>query len=264
MASALVACDEVDREDRLVYVEPAEAKRAILIEDFTGQNCVNCPNATAAIEELQATYGADNIIAVGIHSGPFAHQGSNMGAAYMSLGTSQGDEYYSHWGIEAQPGMFINRISGGILYDTYLLTEAVPTLLGQETTLNLSAETTLDADSRLLQVTITGFTSDPVDGKLQVYITEDGIIDTQLMPDGSQNSSYEHNHVFRASITADAYGDAFSLTTGETRTAEYSYTLPSDWNADNIAIVAFVYNDSGCVQVIRHPLASTSTSETEE
>lgn len=260
---ALGSCDEVDMADRLVYVEPAVANRAILIEDFTGQNCVNCPNATAAIEELQATYGADNVIAVGIHSGPFAHEGSNMGAAYMPLGTKQGDEYYSHWGIEAQPGMYVNRVSGGILYDTVLLLEAVPTLLGQETPLNLSVEATFDAESRQLSAEITGFTSDAVDGKLQVYITEDGIIDTQLMPDGSENTAYEHNHVFRASITSDAYGDSFSLATGETRTASYTYTVPSDWNADNIAIVAFVYNDSGCAQVVRQALVGDEADEEE-
>jgi len=260
---ALGSCDEVDMADRLVYIEPAEAKRAILIEDFTGQNCVNCPYATEAIEELQATYGADNVIAVGIHSGPFAHVGSNMGAAYMPLGTKQGDEYYAHWGIEAQPGMFVNRVGGGVLYDTDLLLAAVPTLLDQDTPLNLSVETTFDDSSRQLTATVTGFTSDPVSGKLQVYITEDGITDTQLMPDGSENTAYVHNHVFRASMTADAYGDPFSLAEGESKTASYSYTVPSDWDSSNIAIVAFVYNDNGCVQVVRQPLTGDEAEEEE-
>lgn len=264
LALSFTACDEVkDANDRLVYIEPAEAKRAILIEDFTGQNCINCPNAAEAIEQLQATYGADNVIAVGIHSGPFAHVGNNMGKTFMPLGTEQGDDYYSHWGVEAQPAMFVNRINGGILYDTALLLEAVPTLLGQETPLNLSVSPSFDKSSRQLSVEINGFTSDPVSGKLQVYITEDSIIDTQLMPNGSENATYEHNHVFRASMTADPYGDAFSLAMGESRTASYTYSVPTEWNSDNLAIVAFVYDDSGCLQVVRQALHNSST-DTEE
>ena len=34
----LAACDEVKMEDRFIYVEPPEVGRAVLIEDYTGQN----------------------------------------------------------------------------------------------------------------------------------------------------------------------------------------------------------------------------------
>lgn len=260
---ALSSCDEVAPEDRLVYVEPAEAKRAILIEDFTGQNCVNCPRATEAISELQATYGEDKVIAVGIHSGPFAHVGSQMGAAYMSLGTSQGDDYFTHFGVEAQPGMMVNRAYGRVFYDTSVLSVLTTRYLAQETPLNLEVATDFDASSRVLSIEVTGYTSDPVSGKLQIYITEDGIIDTQLMPDGSENTAYEHNHVYRATASTDAYGDEFSLAMGESRTANYTYTIPSNWNADNLAVVAFVYDDSEVVQAVRKPLVEKTTEETE-
>ena len=68
----LSSCDTVNEENRLIYVKPASVARNVLIEDFTGQRCVNCPNATDEIEHLQQFYGADTVIAVGIHSGPFA------------------------------------------------------------------------------------------------------------------------------------------------------------------------------------------------
>ena len=113
----LTACSNIDEDERLIYVEPAEVNRPVLIEDFTGQACVNCPNATAAIHELQETYGEENVIAVAIHCGPFAHLRSNMGNAFLSdLGTKLGDEYYTHWNIEAQPSVKINR--GAPIYDT--------------------------------------------------------------------------------------------------------------------------------------------------
>ena len=41
---------------------------------------------------------------------------------------------------------------------------------------------------------------------------------------------------------------------GETTTMKYSYKLPEPWNADNIAVVAFVYNDNGVENVAKKHL----------
>ena len=65
-----VACDEVSTDERLTYVEPPEVGRAVLIEDYTGQYCVNCPRATEEIERLVEQYGDSVVVAVAIHSGP--------------------------------------------------------------------------------------------------------------------------------------------------------------------------------------------------
>jgi hypothetical protein len=75
---ATVACQEVDPNDRLIYVKPAEAGRAVLIEDFTGQNCKNCPNGTTIINDIIKTHGEDKVIAVGIHSGPLSEDGEEL------------------------------------------------------------------------------------------------------------------------------------------------------------------------------------------
>ena len=60
------ACGDIAEEDRLIYVKPAAVERSVLIEDFTGQRCVNCPNAADEIAKLHEQYG-DAIIAVSIH-----------------------------------------------------------------------------------------------------------------------------------------------------------------------------------------------------
>ena len=85
---ATVACQEVDPNDRLIYVKPAEAGRAVLIEDFTGQNCKNCPNGTTIINDIIKTHGEDKVIAVGIHSGPLSEDGED------GLATETGNDYY--------------------------------------------------------------------------------------------------------------------------------------------------------------------------
>ena len=69
-ASMLAACNPVAQDDRYELIEPAQVNRVVLIEDFTGQNCINCPAAHEVIEPLQMQY-PDNVVAVSIHAGAF-------------------------------------------------------------------------------------------------------------------------------------------------------------------------------------------------
>lgn len=89
-----------------------------------------------------------------------------------------------------------------------------------------------------------------VNGKLQVWIVEDGIKAMQMMPDGSANQEYIHNHVFRAAVNG-TWGEEVTVKEGETTSKDYSYVLPETWNADNISVVAFVYNGKGVENVAK-------------
>ena len=96
----LVACDNVSLDERLQYVEPPEVGRAVLIEDFTGQYCVNCPRATEEIERLIEQYGDSVVIPVAIHSGPF----SKLNGEFTPLHTEVGDLYFNRWNLSSQLG----------------------------------------------------------------------------------------------------------------------------------------------------------------
>ena len=70
-AMLLVSCGtEIGENERLEYVAPAAVGKNVLLVDFTGQRCVNCPKANEEIESLQRQYGGDTVISVGMHSGP--------------------------------------------------------------------------------------------------------------------------------------------------------------------------------------------------
>lgn len=253
LAYTLGSCDTVAEDDRLIYVKPAEVNRSVLIEDFTGQRCTNCPKATEEIEKLKAEYG-DAIIAVGIHSGPFGHR-TTMNSARLSLCTETGDEYYTHWGVTAQPAVMINR--GQIVYNTEGITTEVNKALEQSTPLSLTLETTYNPDTRKVNVTVSGMSGESVNGKLQVWVIENNIVDQQSMPDGSMNSEYEHQHVFRSSVTADIYGDAFNVLEGETTLTHYETTLDEGWKPEDIAVVAFVSNDAdGVLQIVKSDITT--------
>ena len=93
--------------------------------------------------------------------------------------------------------------------------------------------------------------SEPVAGKLQVWVVEDSISSIQLMPDGSGNMAYMHNHVFRSSVTQDPYGDDVQVGTNAEFSRDFHVAYDDKWVLNHLSIVAFVYNEKGVVQVVR-------------
>lgn len=242
MAMAAASCSNIDEGDRLIYVKPAEVGRAILIEDFTGQRCIYCPTGTEIINGIVDTYGEDNVIAVGIHSGPLGFAGNSKTVGLM---TDTGNEYYTRWDKEnkmGQPWVIFNRkTSPDSHYNNWAA--MVGTIISEKANLSVKIDNAYDAATRTLTTTVgADGVNGTVSGKLQVWIVEDGIKAMQLMPDGSANQEYIHNHVFRAAVNG-TWGEDVTVKEGETTTKQYQYVLPEAWNADNIAVVAFVYND---------------------
>ncbi len=242
--TAVSSCSNIEPDERYTYVEPAAASRCIVVEDFTGQNCKNCPNATDGIAQLQQTYGADTIIAIAIHSGPFGHE-STLSSPRLPLCTALGDDYFKHWGITGQPSVMFNRQKTYITPYVEYFGVIVQQIMATSTPVTLSVDTAYcDADDPdKLTVTVSGYSVESVQGKLQVYVLEDNIVNFQIMPDGSVNNNYVHNHVLRASITDDDYGDPFNIDVQKVQHATYTTKLDPSWNKENIHVVAFVYND---------------------
>lgn len=253
MAMAAASCSNIDEGDRLIYVKPAEVGRAILIEDFTGQRCINCPTGTEIINGIVDTYGEANVIAVGVHSGPLGFAGNSKTVGLM---TDTGNEYYTHWDKEnkmGQPWVIFNRkTSPDSHYNNWAA--MVGTIISEKANLSVKIDNAYDAASRTLTTTVgADGVNGTVNGKLQVWIVEDGIKALQMMPDGSANKEYVHNHVFRAAVNG-TWGEDVTVKEGETTKKQYQYVLPEAWNPDNIAVVAFVYNDGGVENVAKKHL----------
>lgn len=250
MAMAAASCSNIDEGDRLIYVKPAEVGRAVLIEDLTGQRCLNCPTGTDIINGIVETYGEDNVIAVGIHCGPLGFAGSSKRVGLMTV---TGDEYYTYWAKGTnleQPSAIFNRKKGPSTSLNNWAAE-VGLIISEKANLSVDIANAYDAKTRKLTTKVGAFgVNGTVSGKLQVWIVEDGIKAMQMMPDGSANQDYIHNHVFRAAVNG-TWGEEVTVKEGETTSKDYSYVLPETWNAENISVVAFVYNDNGVENVAK-------------
>lgn len=252
MAMAAASCSNIDEGDRLIYVKPAEVGRAVLIEDLTGQRCINCPTGTDIINGIIETYGEDNVIAVGIHCGPLGFAGNSKRVGLM---TDTGVEYYKHWANGTnlgQPSAIFNRKKGkGPIDNLNNWAAEVGLIISEKANLSVDIANAYDAKTRTLTTKVGAFgVNGTVSGKLQVWIVEDGIKAMQMMPDGSANQDYIHNHVFRAAVNG-TWGEEVTVKEGETTSKDYSYVLPETWNAENISVVAFVYNDNGVENVAK-------------
>lgn len=250
-AMVMLSCSNISEEERFIYVKPADVNRKVLIEDFTGQRCVNCPAATLEIEKIQEQYGHDNVIAVGIHSGPLGFKGS---ATLIGLATDLGDEYYNYWTIGYQPLGMVNR-TGKQDYQQWA--SKVSEYIRQTSSMQLSLTANYDSQSHeaTIQVETLG-TNGSTTGRLQLWVVEDSITAMQLRynevdkPTSGQLSDrdYVHNHVLRTAVNG-TWGDDFTLGEGESKSLTYHFTPDPSWRPEQLSVVAFVYNDNGVVQV---------------
>lgn len=270
----LAACSNIAEDERLIYVEPAVivdtttvvepdsvydapmtvVPRRVLVEDHTGQHCPNCPDAANLIHEFQQTYG-DLIVPVAIHSemqGIMEPEG---------LGTELGNTYYRYWNMEFKPAGLVSRVDGGggKVLDKTVWIYALQYILPMETPLDIRIRATQSAaDPKQADVDVKVLCTRPeasVSGKLQVWVTEDNIIALQDSM-GKRIDNYVHNHVLRATANG-TWGEDISLNGSEdANVREFHYTVPlsAAWKPQDLAIVAFVYNDDEVVQAARAAL----------
>ena len=258
-AVALAACSDISDDERFIPIEGVEPQRAVLLEEFTGQNCPNCPAAHKEIETLTAQYG-DAIVPVSIHAGSF---GISSTARRPGLMQPEGDTFNDRYGIDEWPKGVVNGRGGATNHDEW--SDAVRREMTRNAplTIELSAAITPDTPGSI-SITCTLKPSDDLDGELFVWVTEDHIIARQLDKELGTIADYEHNHVYRASATA-IEGDAISLRahvhTTLNFTTELRATEKETWNTANLSIVAFVREpDGGVAQAARVPVAVATAS----
>ena len=238
------SCANVDEGDRYIKVESSEAKRAVLVEEFTGQKCINCPEAHEQLAQIQKEYGEDKVIAVCIHASALA---------VVPLKTQVGEEYYKHWKGDGVPGAVINR--SGRMLQVSAWAGVINSELQKPTSVSLSMSNKYDATNRQLAIDVNALSREKFDGKLQVWIVEDGIVAKQLLKGNRVDANYIHNHVFRAAVNG-AWGTDIALQENVEAKSNFSIQLDAKWNEKNISIVTFVYNDSGVQQVIKQHINS--------
>lgn len=214
--------------------------RKVLIEEYTGHRCTNCPSAHLVLEDLHERFG-DTLAIVGIHATSLANTSNRFP---YNFHTPAGDALAEDFGINAIPAAIINREyqQGGWPKDEWL--QKINQVDRSQVRAAIQVINQYDADLKLkvnTKVTMLEDNDHPL--RLSVFLIEDGIVKPQ-MSNTTTIEDYTHNHVLRAALNGtygQPYEDAMPRLTEFTYACSVSFA-EHDWNAANCTVVVFLYD----------------------
>ena len=243
-----MSCDKVEAPYKEAIEIPddttAKYQKNVLLEDFTGHKCVNCPAAHETGHDLTDIYGEERLIIVAIHAGFYA---TPAGSPFdYDFRTEAGTEYASAFGVQGYPMGLIDRINdgGNYLLDVNKWGTVVDEQIREELQIGLKITTTTSGNKISGDVKIEFLNDINEATKLQLWVLEDNIIKAQLTPEGDVED-YVHNHVLRGDING-LWGEELpndSYAAEDIETMSFSdFQIGDDWVMEELSVVAFVYD----------------------
>ena len=229
--------------------------RNVLIEEFTGASCTNCPAGHDVVKSIIAA-NPDRIVAIAYHT-------FNGGTIFKpvnkpdkkslydfrdSAATSIGTVIFG--GLGSIPIAGIDRIAvgGSRLFNRSQWSSETNTRLTVAAPVNMTLTSSYDATDNKVRIKVKVAYTKAVTTKnaITIGVLESKIKDAQEFSDRIE-MDYEHNHVFRKCLTPFNGNTVLdSLATKQAgRVYEYNYSFVPDvkWTLDNCYIIAFLSNN---------------------
>jgi hypothetical protein len=236
--------------------------KKVLLEDYTGQTCPNCPTAAKLIKTVLVPAYGDSLIALAVHQGDtYAKPTPTFTNDFRTTAGEEWGKSGSGFGIGFWPSGLVNRknYGTGLIVPNQAWTTAVPKALKDPMDVKLDVSTQYDTTARALNVSVKGTFmrayANPT--KIIVVIMEDGIVGKQK--DGSKDvEDYEFEHMMRGDING-TWGTDFKASAallGDTVRSNFtnfplpltvsgtSGKAPTPLNDRKSAVIAFVYDVS--------------------
>ena len=215
--------------------------KTVLIKDFTGARCVNCPAAAEHAHNLQHQLDEDHIFIMSVHAGYLAQP---LGS-FPDFLTDEGTEWYNN--NNSNPLFTVDHVAlteGNTLNETQI-DAPVTAALEEEQTFEIVVGPNYDEANRQLKVDVQAIALDDLDGHffITVCLVEDHIIGWQTIP-GGVDKEYDFRNVFRGTLNG-AYGTSFEdlhVDANDTFHFNYSTEINSDYNADECYLMVYVYD----------------------
>lgn len=259
------------------FTANTNTQRNVLIEDFTGHQCVNCPASTANMEQLIAT-NPEHIFGLAIHAGPTGLTGFQVTSSEYTevLYCDAGLEIGKHFGQDipgstflGNPAFCVNRVIANNQFTSNAgsaIANKTNSCLSSTLKVNIQAVTNYFASTRglFLHAEV-----DKIDASITsdlavaVALVEDSLIARQLVPanptwdpDGTPgdpdlshcdgiNETYKHRDILRGFIDGRTFGKvltATDLAPSGKYLVNYSYRLPDQYNPDNMKLYIYVFD----------------------
>jgi len=251
----------IDTTNWIEHTSPDNsAQKFIILEEFTGHTCQNCPLGTREIIRLDGKL-KDTLIPIAIHAGSFARNDPG-GSKYFTDFRVEGDHGEDYSTLfnpgNAYPRGMVARL-GGAVRSVAQWSEDINSIKNEAPAASLKLTNYYDTAGSVIRanIEIEWLQTLPDQYNLQVFVMEDHIIDWQKddtdprldIPD------YDHRHVLRK-VVNDTFGKSLkAAVSGEKETIQYIFPFTEALvagNEENIEVVAFIFNsDPSSYEVIQ-------------
>lgn len=246
MAVIMVSCDVIDEP----FTEGGSTGgdlggRIVLLEEYSGVRCNNCPTAALKAEELLNLYG-DNLVLMSVH--PNNNPLTNPLVDSIDYRVAGSEDWASFFGITGIPKGIVNRHNTQLDSDAW--EAAINAELTKPQTVDIDIRNSFRQSDSTLQIKVTSNFLSNLEGDygLQVCITEDSLVSPQRNNNTAIGEAliddFSHEHVLRTMVNG-LWGETLtegSALQGQTYNRTYTLTLPEGISIRNCAIVAFVFN----------------------
>ena len=232
--------------------------KKMLLEDYTGARCPNCPDAAKTATTLLVTYPTD-LIVIAVHAGNFAKPfGNYINQDFRSVAGDTWNGVSAGFGIGSYPTGLINRKDYGTGLQIAHTNWSSVLNIAKTDPLVVKLDVTTKYDSTVKSLNVDVIASfKKVYSKnvmISVVLTEDGIKGLQD-DQGVEIPEYDFEHMLRGAVNGD-WGESLKTTpiaVNDTVKKSFSNfslnglvytptTKPIVVNDKNISVVVFAYD----------------------
>ena len=250
----VVTDNSIDIDTGIVWDDSAQSvlnngNRFVLIEEFTGHTCPNCPEKSEIVIQLQQDH-APSVVTMSIHAGGFAEVKTSGDKYTTDFRTDAGNQYRLDFAVSSYPRAMISRVKKGsewALRDVDNNWEnGVNDVVNKPSIADIFIVNRYDDSTQIVQneVVINWNTDQTEPLNLQLYLVEDSIVDWQT--DRRQTPQdipdYHHRHVLRQALNGN-YGQKLEFgTVGQQDRIITNFEVPDKIrDLRQCMIVAFIF-----------------------
>ncbi|NND88632.1 MAG: Omp28-related outer membrane protein [Flavobacteriaceae bacterium] len=226
----LLSCSSL-LSQTIVSTTPENKK--VIIEEFTGIDCVYCPDGHAIANNI-ANNNPGNVFIINIHQGSFAVPEPGE----RDFTTQWGDAIAAQTDLQGYPAATVNRHffpgqsqGNGTAMSRNQWTSASNSILAEASYVNLAVEATMDAPTNTMTIHVEAYytgSSPQATNKLNVAILQNNTLGPQT--GGNMGNNYNHQHRLIDLVTGQWGEDISTTSANDFVDRTYSYNPPGDIN----------------------------------
>ncbi len=251
-----------------VWTTNVNTVRHVLLEDYTGHTCVNCPSAAVIAKDIEDA-NAGKVIVMSVHASTTGgFQAPEPPELPLDHTTEAGDDYANAMTIAGNPLGTINRKLDGSKY--WFLPASWQTEVDDELVkspdFNIQAQYNYfdETNGLFLHTEVEALNDVSGNYSLINLLIRDSVVAPQKDQGGAVHHHYDHHSVLTDDLngiwgTPIISGD---IVTGDKLYNHYTYELPdpvadTTYRVNNLSIISFVcdLDTYEVMQVIKTPLA---------